>query len=212
MRIIGTASVMRHGATFYKEIFPDLADEGLPKVKATAREIAHRFPKRLVLTSSPKPRALGTAMHVMEAYGLPWRKEDVRVEEILEPIDIFDYEMVSSLVREVVGRLKGNPLECHRVWDSFYMKSPAFENGIICESRTSAKGRCLEFLGRLSSLCGADRHVVAVTHIELVGTVVHDWFGVDGEYFGPAEVVHLAFLDDGRLQAEFRGEEKLLKL
>lgn len=208
MTIIGTASVMRHGATLYTGNAPDLVPEGFPKILATAQEIAQRFPQRPVFLASPTNRAVSTALRVEEAYG---SRDPIRLEPLLAPIAIFDQRAMDACLKRAVGHLRNNPLEQHRVWDRFFMESPEFESEAFCETRSAAKARFMKFLAQLPTLVGVDRHIVATTHIEVVGTAVHEWFGTSGDYFGVAEVAHLTFFDDGGVEAEFRGEKKIIR-
>lgn len=209
-RIIGTASVMRHGATGYTGIFPDLLEEGLPALKLAGKEIAERFPKKPRFVASPAKRAIASALHVMEAYGLARKTGAVQIEESLRPISIFDQRAIRMLVKGLGGL---ETVASRRAWDRFYMESEEFDRGFLCESRSSAKARFVEFVfGRLPHLCDVQHHVIAVTHVELVGCVIQDWFEVGEDYFRPAEVAHFSFFTGRQLQVEFRGQTKVLKI
>ena len=209
MRVIGTASVFRHGATLYTDVFPDLAEEGLAIVGGSVQEVARRFPKEPRFVSSPAVRALGTTSRAMEAYGMAWREEDVRIEPALGPIHVADAAKAFARFDEVTHGLT-NPLEVHRVWDRFYMEHPDYEAGVLCESRSSARQRFLGFLPGVPAMASPERHVVIVTHIETIGCAIHQWFGLDGDYFGPGEAAHFEFLGGGGLRVEFRGRRKVI--
>lgn len=208
MREIGTASVIRHGATRYTDIFPDLLPEGLPIVRETARHIARNFPRKPVFISSPANRAVGTLMHVMEAYGLEHDRNAVRIEKLLGPIDIFDHDPVKEHFRRLTGHVE-DPLDVHRVFDRFYIGSDEYETGGFCEPRSSAKRRFAIFLEQLPLLVDTQRHIVAATHLELLGTTLLDWFGEDQEtVLRPGEAAHFTFFENGSFDAEFRMRRK----
>jgi broad specificity phosphatase PhoE len=214
MGVIGTATIMRHGPTRYTGIFPDLAEEGLAMIRTTAEEIATRFPKELIVIASPAQRAIATALQVMEICGLEPAPEVVRIESMLRPIKLHDLALATGYFTTVLDGL-ADVMERHRRWDEFYMTSHDYEVGVICESRSSAMERFDCFLTNLREICANDRHVIAVTHLEVVGTAVHrkEWFGCAGGecYFRPAEAVHIIFMEDRTIRVEFRGVIKEMK-
>lgn len=210
----GMVSVVRHGATRYTKKFPDLVAEGLPALKAAGKEIGQRFSKRPIFVASPADRAVATALHIMEECGFGRKKEDIKINELLRPILIFDHEAFDRKFFSAhpggIDAHMNDPLKFHSIWDRFYMESDVFENGEFCEPRSSAKNRFIEFLKQLPILYGTELRVVAVTHLEVVGPLIHEWFEANGNYFNTAEAVHFNFLKNGQLQAEFRGEKKIL--
>lgn len=206
---IGTATIMRHGPTKYTNRFPDLAEEALYLVHQRAREINARFPQTPIFISSPAHRARATALCVMEAYGLVPDDRFVSTHHLLRPIDIYNRPRISSFL-ETVTEGADSVLEAHRRLDSFFMREETFAQGELCETRLSAKNRLFEFLGSLPKACSPECHVVVVTHLELIGSAVRDWFDVGSEEFFPAETLHLFFQKDRDCLAEFRGKTRLL--
>ena len=193
-----------------------MVEEGARAVRNTAREISQRFPqsrKKIALVSSPAPRAMGTAFHVVKIWNPDhqWGEGSANVEPLLRPILIRNREAVNAHYREVVGERK-NTIHAHRLWDSYFMRSPAYQEGKICEPLSSAYMRLIQFLGSLPDRYGMRYHVVAVTHLELVGMLVHEVFQLhndpNDDHLRPSEVVHISLRDDETALIEFRGEVK----
>jgi len=207
---LGTATMMRHGATEYSGVFPDLIDAGIPNIKASAADIRRRFPDTPLFVSSPADRAVATALHVRQAYGLGWDRDQVQTIGLLRPMTVIDPRPVIAHFETVTSNIT-DPHELHRVWDRFYMENEEFERGNFCETRSSSKQRFLQFIQEiLPGLCKGGRHVVGVSHCELIATAMYEWFG--GECFRPAEVAHFELYSSSHFLVEFRGEKRTVKL
>lgn len=212
MRVIATASVLRHGLTGYTDVFPDLLPEGLGILRASTAEITARFSvKKPVFLSSPAVRALGTTSHAMDAYGIPWDETCVRIEQLLGPIRIMDQRRAFAAFDEVTQGYRSKR-EAIKAWDRYYMEHPEFEAGVTTEPRSSAKRRFLEVFHAIPTRFGSEQHVVLVTHIETVGSAVRGWFPPErvGGYFEAGEVLHVEFFENGSLRVEFRGKKIVL--
>lgn len=206
---------MRHGVTHYTEVFPDLAEEGIPFLKSTARRIARDFPKNPVFISSPSPRTLATVLHVMEAYGLEPQLEAIHQEPLIGPIALHVPEAVLSFLKQAIaplGDMSNDPLRRHQILDHLYLENPFFENGIFCESRGESFERLRQFLPKLREHCRPDRHVVVTTHLDVMGGFIQEQFGESDNPFPPGEVLHITFLTPSKAQLTLRGDTRIANL
>jgi broad specificity phosphatase PhoE len=211
--IFGTASIGRHGATRYTERFPDLAPEGLSRLREVGAQIVERSQgKTPVFVSSPAVRARGTVCEHMRAFGLEPDQTQIHQLNLLRTVDQYDQEAFMAHVRHVTGHLT-DALEIHREWDAYYLVHSAFRNGLICESLECTKSRFIQFLrGPLTRLCAHNQgwHIVVVTHIELLGAFLQDHFDMKHQALEPAEVAHVTVMRGKRILIEFRGQNKLI--
>ena len=70
-KLVGMAIYLRHGQTNYTNIFPDLTGDGVKTIKksATAIKLITGEHFQLSISSSPKPRAMGSASLIANVLG-----------------------------------------------------------------------------------------------------------------------------------------------
>ncbi len=156
---------LRHGQSFYKDVFPDLTDEGREGARQAAKRIsAVVFGQRVKIISSPSPRALGTAAIL----GANIYQDGVSInfynhkDELIRPMDKYD------------------PPTLDKYWNSFptlamtdmdYMTNPMFETGEIAEKQSSIKIRLKAFLDKAIKFLMEDENIdvlIAVSHTEVL--------------------------------------------
>lgn len=208
-----TASVLRHGPTHYTNVFPDLSEEHLSLLDATAWDIMQNFQGKIpTFISSPTPRTIASAIRIAQAYGMNLEQEDIPQDPLIGPLHRVEHAI--DFLREKIAHLEHNvdPLVRHNILDYTYMEDPAFEDGILCESRSSAKARFFQFLSTIREIGSHDQHVIATTHLDVAGPAIQEWFDERGANFSPAEVVHFWFLENSHLKIRFRNKERVIQI
>jgi broad specificity phosphatase PhoE len=207
MRIIGTASLMRHGISAYTHTFPDITPEGIPGIKKTARGLAIRYSNKIpIFFSSPSPRAIATTLHLLPAFDLDDDRNRIIIENDLRAVDIYNSKKFFSLIKETTGHLN-NALEIMQIWDKYFLEDAVFEAGIICESKTLAKIRFMNFLKKLGAVISLVSHPIIVSHLDTIGSLLKDWFRQKDNFLQPAEAFQVVFFDNETIKVEFRDQK-----
>ena len=211
--IFGTASVMRHGATRYTEIAPDLAPEGLSALRASCAEIVKQSQgKNPVFVSSQAVRAIGTTLENMKAFGLKPDMSAIQILHLIRTVDMYYKAAFIAHVKRVTRHLT-DVHEIHKTWDEHHFTHGVFRDGVICETLDATKSRFIQFLHNpLHGLCARNqgKHIVVVTHIELLGAFLQDHFDMQEGTLRPAEVAHFTYLRGINILVQFRGQKKLI--
>lgn len=122
-----TASVLRHGPTHYTNVFPDLSEEHLSLLDATAWDIMQNFQgKTPTFISSPTPRTIASAIRIAQAYGMNLEPEDIPQDPLIGPLHRVEHAI--DFLRDKIAHLEHNvdPLVRHNILDSTYMEDPVF--------------------------------------------------------------------------------------
>jgi len=206
--IIGRALFMRHGHTEYKDVYPDLTEQGINEIEGAAdylKSFVYGYKRRIVFCS-PVTRTVGSADLLKKALA-----DSVKVvqDPLLIAVKQRDPERAKVVFREYAEQQTTVTNALSYGWDSRY------EDGVIFEPRDSVRARFfdhLDFLAGLFHKRPGELVTISVTHYELLYHFVEFMFPLDYKFDAPlscGEIIDTFFLSNGnpdyiKLEVNFR--------
>jgi broad specificity phosphatase PhoE len=143
-KFVGRAIFLRHGQTEYTDVFPDLTEEGKASIKAAGRKISGlvKDTKKVILVSSPRPRALGSAAIIRDTLGNEWC--NVIVNPDISSVTIIDKERSQVIFKEYLS--SGGKTAV----DLSYTHDPRYEDSSVFETRSAVQQRFFRYLTSLA--------------------------------------------------------------
>ncbi len=201
---------VRHDKTHYTGELPDLTPEGIAHMREVAEGVVRPWATALQVTahdidilSSSAPRALGSAMTVLERLG--WSGPPT-VEDGVGPMLWRD----AARCQAALGGLKGRGY-------IDYETEPMFADPTLFETPSEIRLRLYGFLARLCqqyARAGVARPRVIFTHYEVLCHLTHDLFDIIASEhtalrYGEHVELTLSYLTDSEvlLWGRFRGQE-----
>lgn len=209
-RFLGLVIFLRHGQTDYTDVFPDLTEEGIRTIEASARSIIHFIEgqRNVTIIASPKARALGSADVVARATGYEGKiKKEPNIQAAMEK----DRMRAKALFYEHVNN--GGM----RALSVAYGTDPRYEDGVVIEPRSEVRKRFLGYFAHMvRSLLvniGQPPCLIHVSHYETLYHFVERLFKLDyqkDEPLGHGEIIVVSIYDIGiecvvELEVTFRG-------
>ncbi len=175
-RLIGRAILLRHGQTEYTGAFPDLTEEGKQTIEESARKILNLVAgaEKVILVSSPRPRALGSAFIIKNALG--GKRYEIVVSRAISAMGIVNEDLAQAIFKEY------RDLGGVAAIDISYTRDPRYEDSKVFEPRSLIRQRFYCYLASLVKEMLANENpvaVVCVSHYECLYHLVEELFQLD---------------------------------
>lgn len=176
-KYIGRITLLRHGQTEYKDIYPDLTEEGKDTIRRAAEQIAVNLKndEDVMIVSSPKARARGTADIVR---AILHHDSEVRMIPGITSMATRDPEKAMDMINEFLAD------DGIMAVDYAYTHDSRFDEKDIWEPRDEIQKRFLRNLEyairgfkRIAKHAELPKpHLIAVTHFEVLSPLLSDIF------------------------------------
>jgi len=210
-RFLGLVIFLRHGQTDYTDVFPDLTEEGIKTIEASA-ELIRPFVENhqnVMIIASPMARAQGSAAVIAKVLG---HKEKTRIEPNIQAAMVKDRMRAKAIFYEHVNN--GGM----RALSVAYGTDPRYEDGEVIEPRSEVRKRFLGYFSKLVRRLFISPNLplclIHVSHYETIYHVVESLFKLNyqrDEPLGHGEIIVVSIYDIGiecvvELEVTFRGK------